>query len=255
MTAFHTAGSATGSRPKILVILHQETSSPGRVGQILQQRGCHLDIRRPRFGDSLPHDMDQHAGAIIFGGPMSANDPEPGIRREIDWLDVPLKAGAPFLGICLGAQMLARHLGARVAPREDGVTEIGYYRLHPTEAGRSLMDWPAHVYQWHGEGFDLPAGAELLATGDAFRNQAYRYGPAAFGIQFHAELTYAMMNRWTVRGSARMSMPGAQARRDHFAGRAIHDAAVRRWLEEFLDRWLASGAASGAADGAHLVTG
>ncbi|SON57250.1 glutamine amidotransferase [Hartmannibacter diazotrophicus] len=219
-------------------MLHQETSSPGRIGQLLEKRGYALDIRRPRFGDPLPGTMRGHAGAIIFGGPMSANDPDPGIVRETDWIRVPLKEEAPFLGICLGAQMLARQLGAHVAPHVDGMTEIGYYRIRPTEAGREMMEWPGFVYQWHREGFEMPSGGELLATGDSFRNQAFRYGKAAYGIQFHAELTYAMMNRWTVRGSSRMSMPGAQSRRDHFAGRAIHDAAVRTWLNRFLDLWL-----------------
>ena len=75
-----------------------------------------LDIRRPRFGDPLPETLDGHAGAVIFGGPMSANDPDDYVRREIDWIAVPLREQRPFLGICLGAQMLARQLGARVAP-------------------------------------------------------------------------------------------------------------------------------------------
>jgi len=240
MITYPDTGVPPGERPKILIVLHQESSSPGRAGQMLQQRGFFLDIRRPRFGDALPASLDGYRGAIVFGGPMSANDPDPGIVRETDWLKVPLREGAPFLGICLGAQMLARHLGARVGPHEDGVAEIGYYPLRPTEAGRALMPWPGRVYQWHREGFELPAGAELLAEGDTFRNQAYRYGETAFGIQFHAELTFAMMNRWTVLGGARMAMPGAQARRDHFAGRAIYDQAVRRWLDGFLDLWLAS---------------
>lgn len=97
---------------RILVILHQETSSPGRVGQMLQEKGFRLDIRRPVFGELLPETLDDHAGAIIFGGPMSANDREPHITRETEWLQVPLREKKPFLGICLGAQMLSRHLGA-----------------------------------------------------------------------------------------------------------------------------------------------
>lgn len=236
-------------RPRVLIVLHQETSSPGRVGQALERRGFHLDIRRPRFGDLLPQTLEEHRGAVVFGGPMSANDPEPWIHREIDWMEVPLREQAPFLGICLGAQMLARHLGARVAPHGDGLAEIGYYRLRPTDSGSDLMDWPDYVYQWHREGFEVPAGGELLATGDAFENQAFRIGPAAYGIQFHAELTYHMMNRWTVHGSARMAMPGAQGRRDHFAGRALHDAAVRAWLDRFLDLWIGTADAPAAAAG------
>jgi GMP synthase (glutamine-hydrolysing) len=98
----------------ILIVMHQETSTPGRVGHALRQRGYPLDMRLPPLGDPLPATMDEHAGAIIFGGPMSANDTTDFIRREIDWLKVPLAENKPFLGICLGAQMLASHLGSRV---------------------------------------------------------------------------------------------------------------------------------------------
>ncbi|WP_181703377.1 glutamine amidotransferase [Chthonobacter albigriseus] len=230
-----------GPSPKILIVLHQETSSPGRVGQALERRGFLLDIRRPRFGDPLPATLAEHAGAVIFGGPMSANDPDDYVRAEIDWHAVPLSEGKPYLGICLGAQMLVRHLGGRVAPHSDGHVEVGYYGLEPTETGSAFMDWPSKVYQWHREGFDLPAGAELLASGETFPNQAIRVGPAAFGIQFHPELTWAMMNRWCVRGAERLTSPGAQARHAHFHGRAMHDAAVRAWLDRFLDLWLESG--------------
>ena len=97
-------------RPKVLIVLHQETSTPGRVGQELVKRGFALDIRRPRFGDLLPETLAEHAGSVIFGGPMSANDNDAFITREIDWIDVPLREEKPFLGICLGAQMLARNL-------------------------------------------------------------------------------------------------------------------------------------------------
>ena len=154
----------------ILIVLHQEHSTPGRVGNALRQRGYPLDIRRPRFGDPLPETMADHAGAVIFGGPMSANDEDDrSSRQEIDWIAVPLKEQKPFLGICLGAQMLARHLGGPVFCHADGQVEVGYYPIRPTAAGRAVCDpWPDYVYQWHREGFDLPPGAELLAEGDTF---------------------------------------------------------------------------------------
>ena len=76
----------------VLIVLHQETSTPGRVGNALRALGYSLDIRRPRFGDSLPETLDRHAGAVIFGGPMSANDSDDYVRREIDWIAVPLAA-------------------------------------------------------------------------------------------------------------------------------------------------------------------
>src|SRR5262245_41085844 len=111
----------------VLIVLHQETSTPGRVANALRALGHRLDIRRPRFGDALPETLDEHAGAVMFGGPMSANDSEAYIRHEIDWIGVPLREQRPFLGICLGAQLLAKHLGAKVAPHPEGVTQIGYY--------------------------------------------------------------------------------------------------------------------------------
>ena len=224
----------------ILIVLHQETSTPGRIGHALRQRGHPLDVRRPRFGDPLPETMVGHAGAITFGGPMSANDTTDFIRREIDWLSVPLKEKKPFLGICLGAQMLAKHLGARVCYHPEGKAEVGYYPIRVTASGHAVCrPWPDYVYQWHREGFDLPHGAELLAEGDIFEVQALRYGPAAFGIQFHAEVTHAMMCRWTTRGHARMELPGAKQRAEHFAERPVYDPAIRTWLAAFLHRWVA----------------
>ncbi|WP_319774363.1 glutamine amidotransferase [Breoghania sp.] len=234
------------SKPKVLIVLHQEHSTPGRVGQSLRRRGFELDMRRPRFGDKLPQTMDDHAAAVVFGGPMSANDPDAYVRREIDWFDVPLREKAPCLGICLGAQMLARNLGADVAPHSEGLAEIGYYPIKATETGKAFMPWPDKVYQWHREGFDLPSGADLLAEGKHYRNQAFRVGPAAFGIQFHPELTLAMLYRWTTHGAPRMQLPGAQGRRDHFAGRSVFDPAIRMWLENFLDRWIGTADAPSA---------
>ena len=166
-----------------------------KLGQLLQAKGFHLDKRRPRFGDQLPETMDGHAGSIIFGGPMSANDSDDFIKREIDWIGVPLAEGAPFLGICLGAQMMVKKLGGTVEPHNEGCAEIGFYPLQATDEGRALGDWPEMVYQWHREGFELPSGSTLLACGDIFRNQAFCHGPAAIGIQFHSELTYAMACR------------------------------------------------------------
>ena len=118
----------------VLIVLHQETSTPGRVGNVLRALGHGLDIRRPRFGDPLPETLEEHAGAVVFGGPMSANDPDDYVRREIDWIAVPLREQRPLLGICLGAQMLAMHLGGRVAPHPQGRVQIGYYPIRPTAA-------------------------------------------------------------------------------------------------------------------------
>ena len=229
----------------VLIVLHQEHSTPGRVGRLIAARGHALDIRKPRYGDPLPATMRDHAGAVIFGGPMSANDPDDFVKAEIDWINVCLREEVPYLGICLGAQMLTRTLGGTVYPHAQGRAEIGYYGLVPTEAGANHaaeagFAWPATVYQWHREGFDCPAGAECLATGADFPVQAIRSGPRAYGVQFHPEVTPAMMCRWSVRGYERTLMPGAQLRHQHLEGWYQHDPAIRAWLDAFLDHWLAA---------------
>src|SRR5690606_15950273 len=151
-------GMAGEAQKKILIVLHQELSSPGRVGQLLQRSGFTLDIRRPPLGDPLPETLAEHEGAVVFGGPMSANDQDEFVKREIDWLEVPLREEKPFLGICLGAQMLVKHLGGTVRSHDDGLVEIGWYPIRATEAGRKMMHWPEMVYQFHREGFSLPSG-------------------------------------------------------------------------------------------------
>jgi GMP synthase (glutamine-hydrolysing) len=231
-------GSPAAAALPVLIVLHQETSTPGRVGNALRALGYRLDVRRPRFGDALPETLERHAGAVIFGGPMSANDPDEFIRREIDWIAVPLLEQRPFLGICLGAQMLAMQLGAHVAPHPQGRAEIGYYPILPTRAGLAICPhWPDRVYHWHREGFGLPFGTELLAEGTDFPVQAFQSGNC-FGLQFHPDVTYAMMHRWTTRGAERLELPGAHPRHQHFSDRACYDVAERAWLMRFLDGWL-----------------
>lgn len=232
--------AAEAKRP-VLIVLHQEHSTPGRVGLRLASRGFPLDVRRPRFGDPLPETLAGHAGAVVFGGPMSINDPDDYLKRETEWMAVPLREGAPLIGLCLGAQMLARHLGAAVQPHADGHIEVGWFGLAATEAGRALVRWPDKVHQFHREGFGLPSGATLLAEGAAetFPNQAFSYGPAAFAIQFHIELTMAMVNRWTARIGERAGKPGGHAAALHFEGRALHDWKTVAFLDAFLDVWLA----------------
>jgi GMP synthase (glutamine-hydrolysing) len=234
----HAAASVCAKNlPPVLVVLHQERSTPGRVGNALRALGHRLDIRRPRFGDVLPETLDDHAGAVFFGGPMSANDPDDYVRTEIDWIAIPLREQRPYLGICLGAQMLAMQLGAKVAPHPEGLTQIGYYPIRPTAAGEAICpNWPDRVYHWHREGFGLPSGTELLAEGDDFPVQAFRTGNA-FGFQFHPDVTTLMMHCWTTRGS--LDQPGAQPRHRHFEGRAMYDVAERAWLKDFISGWLA----------------
>ena len=225
--------------PKILIILHQATSTPGRVGTQLQNMGYQLEVRRPPLGDQLPETMEEYAGAVIFGGPMSANDNDEYVSRETDWIGVPLKENKPFLGICLGAQMLSKHMGGSVMPNEREFAEVGYYPISPTQAGKAVVEeWPEMIYQWHREGFTLPASCTLLASSEEYPIQAMRCGDHCYGLQFHTELTYMMLNRWTIKGAARFSLNGAQNRTQQMAGRLQYDAPTLEWMKSFLNQWV-----------------
>ncbi len=223
----------------ILLVVHQDTSDPGQVGELLAAKGYPLTVCCPAAGDRLPVDWSSYAGVVVFGGPMSANDEHlPFIRAELDWIPQVLAADLPFLGICLGAQLLARVLGAAVAPHPEGIAEIGYFPVSFDE--RREFSPPRAVFHWHQEGFELPAGASALATGATFTNQAFRYGERAYGLQFHPEVTDAILDRWTTQAVEMLQLPGAQPRVEQFRHHARHYHAGRTWTSAFLDRWLAA---------------
>jgi GMP synthase (glutamine-hydrolysing) len=233
-----TASAKDRPRKPVVLVLHQEHSNPGHIGQWFVRNGYPLDIRRPRFGDPLPATLEHHCGAVILGGPMSANDPEEFIKIETEWIGVPLLEKKPFFGICLGAQLLARLLGARVYLHPNEEVEIGYYGILPTGPCSRLEAWPEYVYEWHKEGFDIPAGATVLArSSGAFPNQAFAYGHAAFAVQFHPEITFAQVHRWTGRSPQRLACKGARPRHEHIEGHIAHAPKVQVWLDRFLRQW------------------
>ncbi len=198
-------------------------------------------------GDSLPPveggRLEGFAASVVFGGPMSATDGanHPFLHAETAWVREQLAADAPILGICLGAQIMARALGAAVYEHPEGKCEVGYHPIRPAATGCSLFPEPFHAYQWHREGFDLPPAARLLAKGELFENQAFAFGKRAFGVQFHPEMTPETLERWVTNEKsqpyfARPEVPEPDRQRTD-AGR--HDPRVHRWLDGFLDRWVA----------------
>ena len=228
--------------PTILLVLHRQQSCPGLIAELLKRKGYQIEQKRPALGEPLPHDLSPYAGVVIFGGPMSANDEHlPFIRQEIDWIGHVLAAGTPYLGVCLGAQMLARHLGGSVCGLDTGRVEIGFHPIIPTPEGEPILREALHVYQWHKEGFSLPQGATLLARGRVFENQMFRYGANAYGVQFHPEMTPAILARWLREASSHLTLTGAQCALGQRARHALHGPAQRRWIDRFLTHWLAPG--------------
>lgn len=234
----HSPANSLGKPNKIITLIHKDTTIPGVVGEKLRTMGYVLDIRAPILGDVLPRCLDDYAAALVFGGPMSVNDDEPYLHEELDWIRRVLAADLPYLGICLGAQLLAKVLGARVGPHTNALEEIGYYPIYATPAGQALFPEVLRAYQWHKEGFELPAGAVLLAQGRDFPNQAFRWGDRAYGLQFHPEMTADMVEFWTEQGADLLGAPNAQTRCAQIAGHQKYSQTVERWLETFLNNWL-----------------
>lgn len=227
---------------QVLIVVHQEHSTPGRVGEMLLERGCTLDRRCPNLGDPLPGDVSRYDALVVFGGPQSAMDCHlPGIRAELDWLERhALPGNTPLLGICLGAQQMARVLGAKVGPRDDGLVEIGYKPIRATAHAPDFVPDDAYFYQWHGETFEIPHGAQHLAENDDFPGQAFCWGEYAWAFEFHPEMTREMIDRWCTseRGSQKLALPGAQSHAEQIAQFERHASRTDRWLASFIDRHL-----------------
>lgn len=182
----------------IAVVRHVPFEGAGRIGPALDRAGLpykYFDL----FAGDTPPDPAASLALIVMGGPQSVNDDREYLREERRLIEATLRAGQPILGICLGAQLIAKALGARVY--RNPVKEIGWFPLHFTEAaaGDPLLAGlpnPLTVLQWHGETFDLPAGATHLASSERCRNQSFRFGSQVYGFQFHLETTPDMIADW-----------------------------------------------------------
>ena len=152
-----------------LLILHQKRSVPGDIGIKLKKRGFKLKIIKPPLGDILPEKLNFFSLVVIFGGPMSANDDDEYIKKEINFMKLIIESGVPYLGICLGAQFLAKYLGSSVAKNNLNLCEIGFYNISPSKDGKEIFKNQKTFYHFHTEGFDLPAGCKILAFGDRFK--------------------------------------------------------------------------------------
>ena len=229
---------------RIIAVFHSREPDPGKVEERLAARGFELDGRRPCYGETLPPDLSGYAAAIVFGGPQSANDDhDPGIRAELDWIErAALPSGRPVLGICLGAQQIARVLGARVGPHPDGLVEIGYYEVRPTGRCPRFLAAPTMFYQWHQETFEIPRDAVHLAENALFPGQAFRYREHVYGIEFHPEMTREMIELWCGSDDSpeRLDRPNAQGRDAQLDGYARYAGASDRWLDGFLEQFLNS---------------
>lgn len=226
----------------VAILTHVPFESPGLIVPVLDRAG--LEIRWLSIGETIAQaDLPATDAVILMGGPMSANDPDLWVDTELDLIRRAIAANVPVLGICLGSQLIAKALGARVHP--GPTKEIGWYPLLLTGAGREdplLEGVPdgAFLFQWHGETFDIPAGAEWLARTETCPHQAFRYGRFVYALQFHPEVTPNMIDDWLAQEANSADVRGLPAPIDsHLHARAQQDLAEMifgRWVERVVRR-------------------
>ena len=185
---------------RALVLQHIRCEPPGIFSDMLTGRGIVIETVELDEGGELP-DWREVDLVLAMGGPMSVHDEaeHPWLAAEKRWIAAAVQAGVPYLGVCLGAQLLAASLAARVHTGET--PEVGVLPVTVTPAARNDPvlgavgeEFPA--LQWHGDTFGIPAGAVRLAGSAAYPNQAFRFGDAAYAVQFHVEVTGRMLAEW-----------------------------------------------------------
>jgi GMP synthase (glutamine-hydrolysing) len=182
-----------------LVLQHIACEPPGVYEDVLDDRGATLHRVEVDAGDRLP-DWREFDAIVAMGGPMSANDDGalPWLREEKELVAAAVRSGKPFWGVCLGVQLLAASLGARVYTGAE--PEVGVLPVELTEEGArdpvfSVLPSTLPALQWHGDTFELPKGAVRLAGSPAYPNQAFRF-ENAYGVQFHLEVSGDMAREW-----------------------------------------------------------
>lgn len=229
-----------------LAIRHVAFEDLGVFEGVLAERGFRVHMLEAGCDDLTRVDPLAAELTVVLGGPIGAYEEDlyPFLLDEVRLVEARLKAGRPLVGFCLGAQLMARALGARVYPNPAG-KEIGWGELSLTAAGLAsplacLQGVP--VLHWHGDTFDLPAGAELLASTAKTPNQAFACGRTALGLQFHPEVEGRSLERWLIGHAAEIAQTtgvGVTALRADTARHAgCLEPAGRALLAEWLDRAL-----------------
>ncbi|WP_343712770.1 type 1 glutamine amidotransferase [Inquilinus sp.] len=186
---------------KILTLQNNDRTPSGLIGAAIAEAGGVEDVRFPEHGDAVPADAAGHDGLLVLGGVQFAGDDDahPYLPAELAAIRAFAAAGKPVLGICLGAQLLARALGGTV--RHHHTPEVGFTAIEATEAAaadpllQGLAPLPKLMH-WHYDTFDLPQGATLLATNPVCANQAFSAGPGLYGLQFHLEVSADIVEGW-----------------------------------------------------------
>jgi GMP synthase-like glutamine amidotransferase len=228
----------------VLVLQHLSADGPAYLATWLHRQGVPFEVRNAEAGQPYPDDLAAYSAMALLGGEWSANDARDSLRQAEALILQGVRRGLPVVGHCLGAQLMARALGARVL--EAPAPEIGWHSIEVLP-GRAAAHWlgnpgPRRVFQWHYETFELPAGAERLASSVACPNQAFAVGPH-IALQFHVEVDAEKLGRWVLEDSDRYHEARARHATVQSAAAMLRDAeaslaAQQALADRLYARWL-----------------
>lgn len=225
---------------RVLSIVHRREWADSRLLDFVHMRGETVEVVCPSEGDPLPS-LDDVDAVMIGGGDVSvwrAGD-HPWMQAEIDLARQCALSGTPYLGICLGAQILAAAFGSTSLAREDKACEFGFYPVVPTRAGRDLFDGVEAAYQAHFEGLDrLPPEAELLASTELFEFQAFSIGDHAYGVQFHPDVRVMHIEQWWNDNAHLQGQPNAHDLENQLADAERFEPSMNKLAGSLVDAWL-----------------
>jgi len=221
---------------RILAFRHVSFEDIGLIRPALEAHSVQIDYADLYLDPVSRRDPAAYHALIFMGGPMSVNDDLPYIREELAIIAGAAARRQPVLGICLGSQLIARAMGARVF--RNAVKEVGWYPIHFTGAAAldpllAGVESPQEVFHWHGETFDLPGGATHLAWSADCRYQAFQIGGFLYGFQFHLEVTPEMIADWCTQdancGDVRELTAPFDPERNRDRLRCLSHQVFRRW--------------------------
>jgi GMP synthase-like glutamine amidotransferase len=230
----------------IVIFRFSQTEGPGYLGDFLAARGIPQTHINVDAGDAIPAGINGYAGLVLMGGPMSVNDELPWIEAVLQLVRDAVEHDVPVLGHCLGGQLISKALGGAIT--RNPIKEIGWGSVSKVREGVT-SDWldglpdTFEVFQWHGETFSIPPGAQHLLTNSYCANQAYLVNDRHLGMQCHVEMTAPMIRAWCKIGAneiaealASPAVQPAGTMQENMAPRLNHlnrvaDLLYKRWIE------------------------
>lgn len=229
-----------------LALQHLDIEPPALIGEVLEAGGHNLTTLHLDQGDLLPASATLYDGIIIMGGPQSANDHTDYIKNEVSWIKSAIMARVPILGICLGAQIMAKAAGAEIHP--SPVRELGWFPVYPTPASQHDplfcdMSEGIGLFQWHGESFTVNPGMTLVATHPDVPAQAFRIGQAQYGLQFHIEVNESMIENWIAHSESERNQLGIEGINLLHKETPLYIESMQKFCRQLVINWLSEIAA------------